>query len=69
MASIYHPSIVPDQYRAVDKIFGLGVLIGLPKAARPAGSAAPGIGKGVRGHAPPENFEILRCLKRILRQV
>ena len=48
MASIYHPSIVPDQYRAVDKIFGLGVLIWLPKAARPAGSAAPGIGKGVR---------------------
>ena len=35
----------------------------------PAGSTAPGIARGIRGHAPPENFEILGCLKRILRQV
>jgi len=35
----------------------------------PAGSAVPGIARGVWGHAPPENFEILGCLKRILRQV
>ena len=34
-----------------------------------AGSTVPGIAKGVRGHAPPENFEILGCLKHILRQV
>ena len=35
----------------------------------PAGSAAPGIARGVWEHAPPENFEILGCLKCILRQV
>ena len=35
----------------------------------PAGSAAPGIARGFRGHAPLENFEILGCLKCILRQV
>jgi len=35
----------------------------------PAGSAVPGIARGVRGHVPPENLEILGCLKRILRQV
>ena len=28
----------------------------------PAGSAAPGIARAVRGHAPPEKFEILGFL-------
>ena len=35
----------------------------------PAGSVATSIARGVRGHAPPENFRILGCLKCILRQV
>ena len=30
-----------------------------------AGNVVIGIARGVWGHAPPENFEILVCLKRI----
>ena len=41
----------------------------LAATGSPAGSAVPGIARGVWGHAPPENFEILGCLQRILRQV
>ena len=53
--------------RAVDKFFSLGVL-NLAAKGSPAGSVATGIPRGVRGHSPPENFEILRCLRRILGQ-
>ena len=53
--------------RAVDKFFSLGVL-NLAAKGSPAGSVATGIPRGVRGHAPPENFEILGCLRRILEQ-
>ena len=54
-------------HRAVDKIFHLGVLAIIILLIRLVGScrkAAPP--RGVWGHAPPENFEILGALRRIL---
>jgi len=56
--------VTPVQGRRQDFCFG-----GVNLAAKGslAGSSAPGIARG--GHAPPENLEILGCLKCILRQV
>jgi len=62
----YHHTILTRQGRRQDFCFW-----GANLAAKgsPAGSTVVGIARGGPGNAPPENFEILGCLKHILRQV